>query len=87
MFDRLVYSCGILFIGMIFYIFIIALSMYIGNIIKKQTKIKWLCKHEYEPCSAFYCGGVEYDFRCRKCGKVISVKTVTDDKFDWIEKE
>ncbi len=59
---------------------------FIKKIISKQTKIKCLCKHEYEPYSAFYhFNGIEYDFKCRKCGKNVSVDTVTRDKFKWIE--
>ena len=62
------------------------LKLYIGKLMRNQTKIKWLCHHEYEPYSAFQCfSGIEYEFKCRKCGKTISIETVTDDKFNWVE--
>lgn len=85
--DEFIYSCGITFIALVIYISIIILWHHIKRILKKQTKIKCLCRHEYEPCSAFYFKGIEYEFKCRKCNKKISVKTVSDDKFRWIEKE
>lgn len=80
--------CGIIFIIFILYCVIGALGIYIKRMLKQQTKIKCLCHHEYEPYSAFYRfdNGVEYEFKCKKCGKVISVQTVTDDKFKWAEK-
>ena len=57
---------------------------YIQEIIKEQKVIKLLCKHKYEPHNAYYCvDGIEYDFKCKKCGKIITIETVTRDKFDW----
>lgn len=57
---------------------------YIREIVKEQKVIKLLCKHKYEPHKAYYCvDGIEYDFKCKKCGKIITIETVTHDKFDW----
>ena len=82
--DRFIDACGLCFILFFLFIAIHGLSTYVGEVLKKQRKIKCLCHHEYEPYCAWYSGGIEYEFKCRKCGKVISVKTVTKDKFDWV---
>ena len=87
-FDSLIYKLGFLTFSVIVGCIVVFLINYINKVLSKQTKIKCLCKHEYVPNSAFYyLDGVEYGFQCRKCGKTISVKAVTRDKFNWIEKE
>lgn len=84
--DLIIYTWGIISLSVVLVFAFIALKDYIKSILRKQRKIKCLCHHEYEPSSAFYnFNGVEYDFKCRKCGKVISIQTVTDDKFGWID--
>lgn len=86
-FNDLIYTIGFwTFFGIVLAI-ICSLFTYIKMVLSKKVKIKCLCKHEYEPYSAFHCNGIEYDFKCRKCGKTISIQTVTEDKFNWIEKE
>ncbi len=85
MLDKIVYACGQISITLVLAFVSIVLITYVKRVLRKQTKIKCLCHHEYEPHSAFYFGGIEYEFKCRKCGKVISVKTVTDDQFNWIK--
>ena len=87
MFDNFIYTCGLIFIVLFIYVVVTILWVSIKKFLRDKKKIKCLCKHEYEPYSAFYFKGIEYEFKCRKCGKKISVQTVTDDKFDWIEKE
>lgn len=87
MIDKFIDICGIFFIVFMIYIIVIITLSYIKRILNKQTKIKCLCKHEYEQYGAFYFKGIEYEFKCRKCGKKISVQTVTNDKFDWVVKE
>ena len=84
---KILEAFGLFFILLIIYFLLWVLVHYVKKLLSKQTKIKCLCKHEYESYSAFYFGGIEYEFKCRKCGKILSVKTVTDDKFDWINKE
>ena len=85
MLDKIVYACGQIFIILFIIYITMILIIYVKRILQKQVKIKCLCHHEYEPYSAFYFGGIEYEFKCRKCGKVISIQTVTDDKFNWIK--
>jgi hypothetical protein len=83
MLDKIVYACGQITIILLISFATLIIVSYVKSVLKKQRKIKCLCHHEYEPYSAFYFGGVEYEFKCRKCGKIISVQTVTDDNFDW----
>ena len=82
--DIIVDIFGMITIALLLVAIFCGLSEYVKKVLKKQTKIKCLCKHEYEPFMAVYYNGIEYDFKCRKCGKVISIKTVTDDKFNWV---
>lgn len=82
--DAIVDLFGMITIALLLVAIFCGLSEYVKKVLKKQTKIKCLCKHEHEPFAAYYHNGIEYEFRCRKCGKVISVKTVTDDKFNWV---
>lgn len=52
----------------------------IEQFMRKQSKIKCLCKHEYVQDILWECGEhLEYTFRCRKCGKVIEVNVYEDD--------
>lgn len=87
MLNDFIYTCGLVFIVLFIYVVGTALWVRIKKILTNKRNFKCLCKHEYEPHAAFYFKGIEYEFKCRKCGKKISVQTVTDDKFDWIEKE
>lgn len=77
---------GFLSIAFLFAIAFYAFGTYIGKVLTKQTKIKCLCKHEYEMDNIYhYPNGKRYEFECRKCGKLISVETVTDDNTcEWI---
>lgn len=85
MLDSFIYQCGVLFIALIVLFVVNILWFYAKRILNKQTKIKCLCKHEYEPFYAFYAvKGVEYAFKCRKCGKEVHIQTLTDDKFNWV---
>lgn len=86
MLDKFVYACGQISIVLILSLILAVLSAYVKIVLKRQTKIKCLCHHEYEPDSAFYkFGGIEYTFRCRKCGKKRIVKTVVDNKFNQLK--
>lgn len=85
MLDIFIDICGIVFIVFGIVGIIVLILDYIAQLLKKQKRIKCLCHHEYEQHSAFHCNGVVYEFKCRKCGKIISVKTVTKDKFNWIK--
>lgn len=61
------------------YISILALVDKIEQVMKRQNKIRCLCKHEYEQMSAWYIPNEDYKeckFRCRKCGKVIKLNVV-----------
>lgn len=81
-FDAIIDFVGALTICGIVFLLTAYLVDYIRKVMAGQTKIKCLCKHEYEPHSAwhmFY--NSEYKFKCRKCGKVILVKTVSDSEF------
>lgn len=48
-------------------------------VLKKQTKIKWLCHHMYEKeweteyITDSFLYKTEYDLKCRKCGKTKSM--------------
>lgn len=65
-------------------VIVIFAHSYIREIIENQTVIKLLCRHKYEPHDSYYCGGgIQYNFKCKRCGKIISIETVTTDKFDW----
>ena len=86
MWDKFVYLVGEIFIILIVALIMLMLASYIEQLLKKQKKIKCLCHHEYEPNAAYYSiYGIEYEFKCRKCGKIISVKTVSRDEFKWVE--
>ena len=39
------------------------------RLLKKQTKIKCLCSHEYLLCGTFGSNTKQYIFHCNKCGK------------------
>lgn len=48
---------------------------YMTKVIRKQTKIKWLCHHIYEKeweteyVNNSFLYKTDYDLKCRKCGK------------------
>lgn len=85
MLDAFIYVCGLIFIVLAVCAIGHISWIRIKKLLRDQKKIKCLCKHEYEQHAAFYFKGIEYEFKCRKCGKKISVQTVTDDKFNWAE--
>jgi tRNA(Ile2) C34 agmatinyltransferase TiaS len=78
--DYIIDIAGITLIVFMVSIVVYILYTYIRKIIKRQTKIKCLCHHEYKPHCAFCTvEGMKYEFKCRKCGKIISIQTVTTD--------
>lgn len=88
MLDIIIDVFGVLSLVFMVYIAVYVLVTYISQVLKEQRKIKCLCHHEYEPYSAFYhFDGIEYEFKCRKCGKEISIDTVTRDKFNWVKED
>ena len=53
----------------------------IDNIMKRQSKIRCLCRHEYVWDWQFEYGScVEYHYCCRKCGKELQFRTYEDEK-------
>lgn len=71
-------------LGYIVLVCVVAVSVcylihYAGKIINKQTKIKCLCKHEYN--ISFVWMGEErnqYELKCRKCGKEKVIRIYKD---------
>jgi hypothetical protein len=52
----------------------------IEQFMRKQNKIKCLCKHEYVQDLFWEHGGrKEYGYHCRKCGKSIEINVYEDD--------
>lgn len=49
---------------------------YIKRLIKKQTRIKFLCGHEYVLDWKWptFTDSIVYRFRCKKCGKVQKIR-------------
>lgn len=78
---------GLFVTALVVIIIVRELFRWVLRVLRGKTKIKCICKHEYEPdCAWYWKHGTEYEFKCRKCHKRITVKTATtDDKFAWID--
>lgn len=69
---------GCLTISFISALLVVNLRIKITEVMKRQSKIRCLCKHEYVFVMSCWCDGVftEYQYKCRKCGKVLEIKVM-----------
>ena len=56
----------------------------IKRVMRRQSKIRCLCKHEYVFEWVFYYGRdlKELSYKCRKCGKVLRINVVEDKELE-----
>ena len=74
---------GIFTFDLIFISASIGLWNYVLQLLKKQKKIKCLCKHEFEvEFITDYTKKRVYDLKCRKCGKTKSVTVYCKEESD-----
>lgn len=73
---------GLCVVIVIFYIIFNELCGFIQRVIVGKYKIKCICKHEYLPHIKWHGGahGIDYGFKCRKCGKEKTIKTYQNSK-------
>lgn len=68
--------CGAVFVAFVSYALYCNLCEKIKQVMNRQSKIRCLCKHEYELRWDVYYGRDldEYCYVCRKCNKVLKIK-------------
>lgn len=65
----------------LFYIIFKEFCRFIQRVIVGKYKIKCICKHEYLPYIKLYgAHGIDYSFKCKKCGKEKTIKTYQNSK-------
>lgn len=65
---------GFAVIAIIIFLYVMWFFTWLTKVLKKQTKIKCLCHHEYELKYKFeYKFKTEYELKCRKCGRTKSM--------------
>lgn len=59
---------------------------FVQRVIVGKYKLRSICKHEYIPYMKWHGGehGIDYSFKCRKCGKEKVIKTYRDSKNDSV---
>lgn len=70
---------GFIFAVILLYILFSVLIYKIKKFMKRQSKIRCLCQHEYEQMHALRIGNADYKeckFVCRKCGKELKANIV-----------
>lgn len=68
------------------YILLKEFLRFVQRVIVGKYKLKSICKHEYIPYMKWYGGehGIDYNFKCRKCGKEKAIKTYQDSKTESV---
>lgn len=64
------------------YLLLKKILVFIQRVIVGKYKLKCICNHEYIPYMKWYGGehGIDYSFKCRKCGKEKVIKTYQNSK-------
>ena len=73
---------GLCVTALLIYILFKEFSRFVQRVIIGKYKLKCICKHEYIPYIKWYGGehGIDYSFKCRKCGKGKVIKTYQNSK-------
>lgn len=81
-FELIVQLLGCCTLFILVYISIDLLGDKIEKFMKRQSKIRCLCQHEYEQKFAWRIGVTDYKevtFQCRKCGKILKANIVVGE--------
>lgn len=72
---------GAVFVAFISYALYCELSEKVKQVMRRQGKIRFLCKHEYKRKYVWSVSSkdyVEYVLCCRKCGKILKINVVEE---------